>query len=210
MEKNINVDMIIFTNLNSVLIFAKEHMKKNTIQNSKEKQYRMVKIIQCGHIIFSDAAKTGDGLASALQVLALIIKSKKKASVALNPFSLYPQILENLKVSEKVPLKDIKGSATGEFFPLFEVSLDDVTRGYDGGGADIIRDMNRFLPDTDQSMLAQFDNEVVEFAQLAPLMKMDLAVLSPAFRFMVLLYGTPFLYAPKKLVRFINIGKFVK
>ena len=70
--------------------------------------------------------------------------------------------------------------------------------------------MNRFLPDTDQSMLAQFDNEVVEFAQLAPLMKMDLAVLSPAFRFMVLLYGTPFLYAPKKMVRFINIGKFVK
>lgn len=104
----------------------------------------------------------------------------------------------------------VGGSATGEFFPLFEVSLDDLTRGYDGGGAGIIRDMNRFLPDTDQSMLSQFDNEVVEFAQLAPLMKMDLAVLSPAFRFMVLLYGTPFLYAPKKLVRFINIGKFVK
>lgn len=104
----------------------------------------------------------------------------------------------------------VGGSATGEFFPLFEVSLDDVTRGYDGGGAGIIRDMNRFLPDTDQSALFQFDNEVVEFAQLAPLMKMDLAVLSPAFRFMVLLYGTPFLYAPKKMVRFINIGKFVK
>ena len=62
---------------------------------------------QSGHIIFSDAAKTWDGLASALQVLALIIKSKKKASVALNPFSLYPQILENLTVSEKLPLKDI-------------------------------------------------------------------------------------------------------
>lgn len=99
---------------------------------------------------------------------------------------------------------------TGEFFPLFDVSLDDLTRGYDGGASGIIRDMNRFLPDCDQSALFQFDNEVVEFAQLAPLMKMDLAVLSPAFRFMVLLYGTPFLYAPKKMVRFINIGKFVK
>jgi len=97
-----------------------------------------------------------------------------------------------------------------EFFPLFEVSLDDLSRGYDGGSAGSIRDMNRYLPDTDQSFLTQFDNEVVEFAQLAPLMKMDLAVLSPAFRFMILMYGTPFLYAPKKLVRFINIGKFVK
>lgn len=103
----------------------------------------------------------------------------------------------------------VGGTATGEFYPLFEVSLDDVTRGYDGGSAGLIRDMNRFLPDCDQSILFQFDNEVVEFAQLAPLMKMDLAVLSPAFRFMVLLYGTPFLYAPKKMVRFINIGKTV-
>jgi hypothetical protein len=104
----------------------------------------------------------------------------------------------------------VGGAANGQFYPLFEVSLDDLTRGYDGGAPGIIRDMNRFLPDTDQSVLFQFDNEVVEFAQLAPLMKMDLAVLSPAFRFMILLYGTPFLYAPKKMVRFINIGKFVK
>lgn len=100
--------------------------------------------------------------------------------------------------------------ATDQFYPLFDVSLDDLSRGYDGSAPGIIRDMNRFLPDCDQTMLTQFDNEVVEFAQLAPLMKMDLAILSPAFRFMILLYGTPFLYAPKKLVRFINIGKFVK
>lgn len=101
------------------------------------------------------------------------------------------------------------GSATGIFFPLFDVSVDDLTRGFDGAAAGSIRDMNRFLPDTDQSILFQFDNEVIEFAQLAPLMKMDLAVLSPAFRFMILLYGTPFLYAPKKMVRFINIGKTI-
>lgn len=104
----------------------------------------------------------------------------------------------------------VGGDSTGPFYPLFEVSLDDLTRGYDGGSAGIIRDLNRFLPDTDQSVLFQFDNEVIEFSQLAPLMKMDLAVLSPAFRFMVLLYGTPLLYAPKKMVRFINIGKSVQ
>jgi len=64
---------------------------------------------QSGHIVFSDIAKTGDGLASALQVLAMMIKSKKKASEVLNPFSLYPQILHNMRVSEKIPLKNIKG-----------------------------------------------------------------------------------------------------
>ncbi len=64
---------------------------------------------QSGHIIFSDTAKTGDGLASALQVLALILKSGKKASNALNPFELYPQILHNMKITEKIPLDKIKG-----------------------------------------------------------------------------------------------------
>ena len=64
---------------------------------------------QSGHIIFGDIAKTGDGLASALQVLALLITSKKKASDVLNPFELSPQILKNLIVEEKVPLENIKG-----------------------------------------------------------------------------------------------------
>lgn len=98
-------------------------------------------------------------------------------------------------------------TADGKFYPLFDVTLDDVTRGYDGGGAGVINDLNRYLPNCDQAILTQFDNEVVEFAQLAPLMKMDLAILSPAYRFMILLYGTPFLYAPKKMVRIINIGR---
>jgi phosphoglucosamine mutase len=64
---------------------------------------------QSGHIIFGDVAKTGDGLASALQVLAMILKSGKKASEVLNAFELYPQILVNLNVSKKVPLKEIDG-----------------------------------------------------------------------------------------------------
>ncbi|MEA3554410.1 MAG: phosphoglucosamine mutase [Campylobacterota bacterium] len=64
---------------------------------------------QSGHVIFSDYAKTGDGLASALQVLALIITSGKKASEVLNPFELSPQILKNIIVEEKTPLEQISG-----------------------------------------------------------------------------------------------------
>lgn len=64
---------------------------------------------QSGHIIFGDVAKTGDGLASALQVLALILRSGKKASQALNAFELYPQILTNLNVTKKLPLDEIEG-----------------------------------------------------------------------------------------------------
>ncbi len=64
---------------------------------------------QSGHIIFGDFAKTGDGLVSALQTLALLIKSNKKASEVLNPFDLYPQLLENIKVKTKKPLEQIDG-----------------------------------------------------------------------------------------------------
>ncbi len=64
---------------------------------------------QSGHIIFSDVAKTGDGLASSLQVLAMMIKSGQKASEILNPFELSPQILKNLIVEDKKPLDQIDG-----------------------------------------------------------------------------------------------------
>ena len=64
---------------------------------------------QSGHVIMHDFAKTGDGLVSALQVLALMIHKKQKASEALRPFELYPQKLVNLMVQEKKPLDSIEG-----------------------------------------------------------------------------------------------------
>ncbi len=64
---------------------------------------------QSGHIIFSDFAKTGDGLVSALQVMGLLKSSNMKSSKVLNPFSLYPQKLLNLNVSQKIPLDSIHG-----------------------------------------------------------------------------------------------------
>lgn len=94
----------------------------------------------------------------------------------------------------------------GLLYPIFEISTAQLAAGYDGAAAGHVNDLNRYLPGTEEAMLIQGDNEVLEFKQLAPLMKMDLAVLSPSKRFMVLMYGTPVLYAPKKMVRFINIG----
>ena len=66
---------------------------------------------QSGHIIFSDFAKTGDGLVSALQVMGLLKSSNMKSSKVLNPFSLHPQKLLNINVSQKIPLDSIDGYA---------------------------------------------------------------------------------------------------
>jgi len=64
---------------------------------------------QSGHVIMHDFAKTGDGLVSALQVLALLIEQKGTASELLRPFTLYPQKLVNLQVHNKIPLEEITG-----------------------------------------------------------------------------------------------------
>jgi phosphoglucosamine mutase len=64
---------------------------------------------QSGHVIFSDYAKTGDGLLSALQALAYLVTTGKKASEIFNPYRSYPQILVNLLVDEKRPFNEIKG-----------------------------------------------------------------------------------------------------
>lgn len=64
---------------------------------------------QSGHIIFSDYAKTGDGLIAALQFSALMLTKKKAASVILGQIKPYPQLLVNLKISEKKDLEKIKG-----------------------------------------------------------------------------------------------------
>lgn len=97
------------------------------------------------------------------------------------------------------PLFDVAASGTGKFGSL--------ASGVDGAVATKVRDRNRWVGATEEAWLLQSDTDVIEFKQLAPLMKMPLAKLSPADRFMVLLYGTPLLYAPDKMVRLINIGR---
>jgi len=64
---------------------------------------------QSGHMIFSDYSKTGDGIVSALQCVASMLQSGKKASQVLRPFKLYPQEMINLPIKEKKPLEDIDG-----------------------------------------------------------------------------------------------------
>jgi len=64
---------------------------------------------QSGHIIFSDFAKTGDGLVSALQAFAYMIENNKVASEAFDVFELYPQEQVNLNISHKIPIDEITG-----------------------------------------------------------------------------------------------------
>lgn len=51
-----------------------------------------------GHVIISDYATSGDGLLTALQVLALVAKRNKPASQVMSVFQPVPQLQENIKL----------------------------------------------------------------------------------------------------------------
>ncbi len=59
---------------------------------------------QSGHLIFLDKNTTGDGLVSALQVLRIMIETDSKLSDLTKLVERFPQVLVNVKVSEKPPL----------------------------------------------------------------------------------------------------------
>lgn len=59
---------------------------------------------QSGHIILHDYATTGDGLMSALQVLAVMVESGRKMSDLAQQFEPVPQLLQNVRYSAGRPL----------------------------------------------------------------------------------------------------------
>lgn len=80
--------------------YVLEMMKENDLNFGGE---------QSGHIIFADYAKTGDGITSALQFAACMLKEDKSASKLAAKLRPYPQILRNLKISQKKDLDSLEG-----------------------------------------------------------------------------------------------------
>jgi phosphoglucosamine mutase len=60
---------------------------------------------QSGHIILSDVSTTGDGLLAALQVLSVLARTGKKASVLGHVFEPAPQELVNIRYAGTNPLE---------------------------------------------------------------------------------------------------------
>ena len=66
---------------------------------------------QSGHMILLDHATTGDGTIAALQVLAELVRSGKRASEMLHLFDPVPQLLKNVTYNGGDPLADAQVKA---------------------------------------------------------------------------------------------------
>ncbi|PQA88641.1 phosphoglucosamine mutase [Hyphococcus luteus] len=58
-----------------------------------------------GHVVLSDYGTTGDGLVTALQVLAVVVAEGRKVSEVCNCFDPFPQILKNVRYKGGDPLE---------------------------------------------------------------------------------------------------------
>jgi phosphoglucosamine mutase len=76
--------------------YVVEHMRANGLNVGGE---------QSGHVVLSDYSTTGDGLVSALQVLACIKRADRPASEVLRRFEPVPQLLRNVRFSGEAPLE---------------------------------------------------------------------------------------------------------
>ena len=61
---------------------------------------------QSGHIIFSKYATTDDGIITALKMMEVMLAKKKTLSELAAPLVIYPQVLKNIRVTDKTQAQD--------------------------------------------------------------------------------------------------------
>jgi hypothetical protein len=159
------------------------------------------------------AADAGDYIYLATAIKEPSAQTSGAGEGGLSPASIAVTVAAGDKVTVSIPAvggayayavyrSPVNGAAAdAEFIGM-------VAPGSVGGSADMI-DLNHKLPGLSEAFLLTNDAEVIKFKQLAPLMKMDLAIVATAYRWMQLLYGTPIVFAPRKNLVFENIGRAV-
>lgn len=83
-----------------------------------------------GHVIFMEHNTTGDGLITALQVLAMLKTSGTCLSTLADVITIYPQVLINVPVKTKPPIDEIPGLTQ---------AMKDVEATFNGAGRVLIR-----------------------------------------------------------------------
>jgi phosphoglucosamine mutase len=85
---------------------------------------------QSGHIVFLDHNTTGDGVVTALQLLALMAKHQKPLSQLRRCMTAVPQVLLNVRVAEKQDFESL---------PAVQAAIANAEAQLDGGGRVLVR-----------------------------------------------------------------------
>ena len=99
------------------------------------------------------------------------------------------------------------GGATSPHFLIGTFATGGQGAGFNWGAATPFVDKNSIIAGGHTVFIGEMNPQIISYKQLAPMMKMDLAVIEPSIRWLQLLYGVPIIYAPKKWVIIKNIGE---
>ena len=127
-----NLGLHIFARENGMELECTDVGDRNVLERMVEKGYRLGGE-QSGHMIFLDHATTGDGQLTALQLLALLKESGKRASEVFGACSRYPQVLINIPVADN----DVKKAAMAS--PLLAQAVQREEDGLAGEGRVLVR-----------------------------------------------------------------------
>jgi phosphoglucosamine mutase len=85
---------------------------------------------QSGHIIFSDHLFTGDGVATALNVLRVMAETGRELGDLASELVTYPQVLVNVRLRKKKDLQSV---------PAIAAAMDEIERQLSGHGRLLVR-----------------------------------------------------------------------
>ena len=86
---------------------------------------------QSGHIIFSKYATTGDGILTSLKMMEVMLASKMPLSKLCAPLTIYPQVLQNVRVADK---------AAAQADPDVQAAVNQVADALGGTGRILVRE----------------------------------------------------------------------
>jgi phosphoglucosamine mutase len=113
---------------------------------------------QSGHVIFSEYLFTGDGLATALNVLRTMVATGRELADLASDLTTYPQVLLNVRVPQKVDLKTV---------PEIAAVMSDVESRLTGSGRLLVRYsgteplLRVMLEGRDQNEIRRWGEEIV-------------------------------------------------
>ena len=86
---------------------------------------------QSGHIIFSKYASTGDGILTSLKIMEVMKARKKTLSQLCEGFTVYPQVLKNVRVTDK---------ATAQADPDVQAAVSEIAAKLGDSGRILVRE----------------------------------------------------------------------
>ena len=127
-----NLGLHLYTKEQGMRLECTDVGDRNVLERMLEKGYALGGE-QSGHMIFLEHATTGDGQLTALQMLALLKESGKKASELFGACPRYPQVLINIPVADNDVKKAVMAS------PLLAQAIQREEAGLNGEGRVLVR-----------------------------------------------------------------------